>query len=82
MSTESPVRFGDLYESKHTTYFLVLYPDRGNATLIDLESGIGVAQGKLEVLEQYIQTNGLQKVPRGSKITVSNEEVHNHLSSS
>ena len=71
MNTDATIRYGDLYESKHTTYFLVVYPDQGNSMLIDLESGMAVARGPLPALETYIQTNGLQKVPRGAKITVT-----------
>ena len=64
------LHYGDIFFEQYNL-FLVSNPDQGKAALINLESGMALAQGDLKEIDNIIKANKLTKLPIGTKITLT-----------
>jgi hypothetical protein len=64
------LHYGDIFYDEFNL-FLVSNPEQGKAALINLESGMTLAQGDLKEIDNIIRTNKLSQVPIGTRITLT-----------
>jgi hypothetical protein len=70
LAYKDELRYGDMfYDADHV--FLLTNPENGKTSLINLETGLYLAQGTTEDIRNVINNRKLLKVPIGTKITLT-----------